>query len=38
MLDLCQLVIDAVLTAAHFEHVCHVSGRRAIRITRGKVN
>ena len=36
MLDLGQPMFDAILLAAHIEHMCHVSCRRAIRVARGE--
>jgi len=36
MLDLGKPVLDAVLTAAHVEHMGHVSGRWAIGVARRK--
>ena len=36
MLDLCEPVLDAVLAAAHVEHVGHVSGCWAIGVARRK--
>jgi hypothetical protein len=29
-------MFDAILLAAHIEHVCHVSCRRAVRVTRSE--
>ena len=34
MLDLGQPMFDAILLAAHIEHMCHVSCRRAVRVAR----
>ena len=34
MLDLGEPVLDAVLVAAHVEHVCHVTCRRTVRVSR----
>ena len=34
MLDLSQPMFDAILLAAHIEHMCHVFCRRTVRVTR----
>ena len=34
MLDLGQPMFDAILLAAHIEHMCYVSCRRAVRVAR----
>lgn len=33
MLDLSQAMFDAILLAVHIKHMCHVSCRRAARVT-----